>query len=257
LKIHTSIAWVMIGALALCSCSAGSANKMIPISDQPTSGTSKSARLHTDDIADCTFFYQESTPGVEDPSSDTLLGVYCSGGSGGTGSGYQCTGKCYSSTVPPNPPTKTRAQKILAAAQSRLGTKTGKGSKIASLLNGTACAYMIGLIVDPFVSVALSTWVPTMVNQMDADTADFTQLTPDSNGQFLNAQPGDIVVEDGADYADANDPDSPAQSHVGICANQGCTQIYSNSDSQGQFMNNFHNGPNMNGYPSTIYHVNG
>ena len=113
---------------------------------------------------------------------------------------------------------------------------------------------MVNLIQEPITGVQLSVSVPAMVQEMDSDPSMFQKLSDPSQ-----AQPGDIVVKGGADYnqADINDPNNPAQSHVGICANNGCTQIYSNSDSHNAFINNYHNGPPMDGVPSTIYHVKG
>ncbi len=241
---------ILLASIMLASCGGGtnvSRSSFVP--GVPSSaGSSVAERPYA--VEDCTYWYQEATPGVEDPATDTLLGYWCTGNDSGTGTGYVCTGRCYSSTTLPNPPTTTRAQKILANAQKLLGTKT---RAIAKKIGGTACAYM----VNQATGFGFSDWVPTMVQQMNDDTSEFTQLTPNSSGLFPQAQPGDIIVEDGTDYADAEDPYSPAQSHVGICANDGCTQIYSNSDSQGQFMNNFHDGPNIGGYQATIYHVNG
>ncbi len=114
--------------------------------------------------------------------------------------------------------TTTRAAQIFANATALLGTQT---KAIAKKLHGTACGYMVNQAVSPVVGITLSNWVPDAVTEMDQDQTDFTKLQDNTE-----AVEGDIVVKDGSDYADANDPYSPAQSHIGICANNGCTQIY-------------------------------
>jgi hypothetical protein len=92
--------------------------------------------------------------------------------------------------------------------------------------------------------------VPDVVKAMDSDTcwAKFTDST--------KAEPGDVAVEYGNDYADAynwNVPD--AQGHIGVCMTSGCNEIDSNSTGDQAFENNFHD-PNMGhgtSEPSTFY----
>jgi len=142
----------------------------------------------------------------------------------------------------------SKASLVYAQAKLRIGFKTLS----YRMKHGHACAYMVNMIQSPVTGVTLSPYVPTMVQQMKNDPSVFQPLT-----DLSQAVPGDIVVKGGGDDNpnDINDPNNPAMSHVGICANNGCTQIDSNSDSSNEFMNNYHNGPPMDGVPSTIFHV--
>jgi hypothetical protein len=163
-----------------------------------------------------------------------------------THQGYYC--------ATPNPTyTGTASQKILAAAQHYLGFST---KNISGTNHGKdACAYMVNRILQDAIGRGYGDGfsVPTLVDALDVDTANVQKLGTNAS----LAQPGDIVVEDGTDKANEWNPSSDAYAHIGICANSGCSEIYSNSTSQTQFMNNFHDS-NFNlpsSEPSTFYHI--
>jgi len=162
---------------------------------------------------------------------------------------------------PPSPkpsPTATpqsASARILTAALKYVGfitrniPNTGHGA--------VACAYMVNRILSDAISRTYGDGysVASLVQALDADTADVTKLGTDAS----LAKKGDIVVMDGTDYANALNQAVPdAQGHIGICMTDGCTEILSNSTGQRKFMNNFHDS-NMGlpaSEPATFYHIN-
>ncbi len=164
------------------------------------------------------------------------------------------TGQGYCPTPGPNSNKNIPAsQRIVAYAIMMEGFST---RNIPGTRQGrVACAYMVNRILQNTLGRGYGTGysVPSMVEALDADTANVVPLGTSA----ASAGPGDIVVMDGADYAHANDLNSPAQSHVGICLNVGCSQIASNSTGSREFMNNYHDS-NMGlppSEPSTFYHI--
>lgn len=111
--------------------------------------------------------------------------------------------------------------KVHQAAKKRIGMVT----RHVPGTNGgrVACAWAVNRVLQDAGYKPLGAnpnWVPDMVQDLDAGRG--TRIDPNQG------RPGDIVIQDGMNY-------SAGQAHVGICLNNGCTQVVSNSSTQGSF----------------------
>jgi len=148
------------------------------------------------------------------------------GGGGGRSGGGGATGSWGGGTAADG--------SIADAAAAYRGTSTAGGPG-----NGTvACAWAVNnVLANAGIAPIDSTSVQSMENALEAGRG--TQVDPSQ------AVPGDIVIQ-------AND------GHVGICLNNGCTQVLSNSSSHASFswVSDTSFSPSYSGGPGRIYSIN-
>jgi cell wall-associated NlpC family hydrolase len=135
-------------------------------------------------------------------------------------------------------PTSSEAAAIYAAAERFIGTNTSALFGAAGGWGTEACMFSVNQILQNALGKTLAGdtgYVPNGVAALQAGGG--VQISQSE------AQPGDIAVADG-------------EGHIGICLNVGCTQVISNSSSNGSFtwVSNGNFAPSYTG-PSTFYQV--